>query len=528
MKIFIAGCARSGTSLLRGLMGSFADTYTFGGFSHDQEAPESQFETLNRPEKHLVIKRVSTSHLTLPLLSADITLIYVVRHPFDVLTSAHPNSPQRPYHVSEPRWRAEYAAYRLLRALQPGRRIAVVRYEDVVTNPDRVQTRLATDLGLEIGRRFTDNAAGVAIRANSIEKWRRDAAVCRYLDTFDGPFLDAIASFCREFGYGLPLRYRAGYREIVRCQRWLGVGRQRTPQAVTRFARNPIIRPDMLAGTDGRNIQGPSLVKTPVWLPGRLGKYYLYFSDHNGTYIRLAYADRLDGPWTIHEPGTLRLDEARMCRGHIASPDVHVDQQKRRILMYFHGPIQREARAQRSFVAISRDGLSFRTRGHAIAGPYLRMIRHEDGWLGVDQDGQVYRSPDGLTGFVRREAPLRFAFADVKAEQAITLRHFALHRVGSALHVYYSRRGDAPERIWRGTIDLTPDWNDWQMREEGVILSPELPWEGAELPVARSVIGAAKGLLNEIRDPAIFATKKQTFLLYAVAGEAGIAIARLS
>lgn len=529
MKIFIAGCARSGTSLLRGLMGSFADTYTLGGFTYDEEAPESQFEALDRPEKHVVIKRIHKSHLTLPLLAADIALVYAVRHPFDVLTSAHPHSPLRPYHVSGPRWRAEYAGYRLLRTLQPGRRISVVRYEDVVSGPDAVQARLAADLGLEIARRFSDNAAGVEIRNNSVEKWRRDPALCDYLDTFDVPFLQAIATFCREFGYTLPLRYQPWLPEIARRRPWRAVRRELTAPRVARLPRNPIIRPEMLPGTVGHNINGPSLIRTPSWLPGRLSKYYLYFADHRGTYIRLAYADRLGGPWTIHEPGTLRLADARACRGHIASPDVHVDAARRRVLMYFHGPIPTEAGGgQRSFVAVSRDGLAFRARRDVLAGPYLRMIRNAEGWLGIDQAGYLFRSPDGQTGFVQRERPLRFIFADVTAAHAITLRHLALHDVGGALHVYYTRRGDMPERIWRGIIDLTPDWNDWQMRDERVILTPEMPWEGADLPLAPSLDGPAKGFLNQLRDPAIFVRKKNAYLLYAVAGEAGIAIARLS
>jgi hypothetical protein len=284
----------------------------------------------------------------------------------------------------------------------------------------------------------------------------------------------------------------------------------------------------MLPGADGGNINGPSLIRTPKWLPGRLGAYYLYFAHHTGTYIRLAYADRLEGPWTIHEPGTLRLADAPMCRGHIASPDVHVDGRRRRLLMYFHGPIRKaDGVGQRSFAAVSRDGLTFKARAPVLSGPYLRMMRHAGGWLGIDQDGNVHRSPDGLSGFVRRERPLRFAFADVKATHAITLRHLAMHRVGDTLHVYYTRRGDAPERIWRGTIDLTPDWDDWEMRDERVVLTAELPFEGGELPVATSREGIARGLLNELRDPAVFASGKRTYLLYAVAGEAGIAIARV-
>jgi len=65
------------------------------------------------------------------------------------------------------------------------------------------------------------------------------------------------------------------------------------PLAV-RFKENPIIRPDM--PTVGDDINGPSLVMAPPWLEHPLGRYYLYFAGHRGTYIRLAYADALAGP----------------------------------------------------------------------------------------------------------------------------------------------------------------------------------------------------------------------------------------
>ncbi len=68
---------------------------------------------------------------------------------------------------------------------------------------------------------------------------------------------------------------------------------------VRRFAENPIITPVLSPGI-GINIQGPSLIRVPAWIPNPLGRYYLYFADHKGSYIRLAYADELAGPWTIH------------------------------------------------------------------------------------------------------------------------------------------------------------------------------------------------------------------------------------
>ena len=61
---------------------------------------------------------------------------------------------------------------------------------------------------------------------------------------------------------------------------------------ITRLLDRPIIGPDLHPSL-GPNIQGPSLIRVPGWVPNPLGRYYLYFADHKGSYIRLAYADAL-------------------------------------------------------------------------------------------------------------------------------------------------------------------------------------------------------------------------------------------
>ena len=67
---------------------------------------------------------------------------------------------------------------------------------------------------------------------------------------------------------------------------------------ITRFVDEPII-PPLLAEEIGSNIQGPSLIKAPDWMQNPLGRYYLYFADHKGHKIKLAYSEDLSGPWKI-------------------------------------------------------------------------------------------------------------------------------------------------------------------------------------------------------------------------------------
>jgi hypothetical protein len=197
---FIAGCARSGTTLLLELMSSFKDTYALAEETHFTE-----FSNVESTAANLVLKRICTSHLTLPELPPGIDLIYVVRHPFDALTSHHPKYPSRTFYVSEPRWRDEYAALRRLRAGQPTRVIHYVRYCDLVTSPDAVQRSLAASLQLEINYPFSES--GVRFFTSSIGKYRRDQRLERYVWLFPNPLRQEIKQFCDEFGYELPLGY---------------------------------------------------------------------------------------------------------------------------------------------------------------------------------------------------------------------------------------------------------------------------------------------------------------------------------
>ena len=59
------------------------------------------------------------------------------------------------------------------------------------------------------------------------------------------------------------------------------------------------------------------------------------------------------------------------------------------------------------------------------------------------------------------------------------------------------------------------------------MLLPENDWEGGNLPPEASVRDAINVPVRQLRDPAIFVDGDRVYLLYAVAGEAGIAIAEI-
>jgi hypothetical protein len=285
---------------------------------------------------------------------------------------------------------------------------------------------------------------------------------------------------------------------------------------VVRFSLNPIIRPEMLPKSDGENINGPSLIRVPAWVAHPLGKYYLYFAHHGGKYIRLAYADRLEGPWRVYEPGTLRLEDAPGCKGHIASPDVVVDDEHQQIRLYFHGPAKSTA-GQKTFVATSADGLKFKASEEILGIFYWRVFRWDGWWYAMAKGGLLYRSRDGLTGF--EAGPNPFPGSSLRELEANTPgpRHVAVYREGARLAVYYSNIGDTPERILRCHIDLTGDWQTWKTSPPEEVIRPVADWEGARLPLTE----------NALRDPAIFAENGRAYLLYSVAGESGLGLAEI-
>jgi hypothetical protein len=284
-----------------------------------------------------------------------------------------------------------------------------------------------------------------------------------------------------------------------------------------RLLDRPIITPD-LHPSIGANIQGPSAIRVPDWVEHRLGDYYLYFADHKGRYIRLAYADRITGPWTIHPPGSLQLEqscflteppnatpeqvalhEARLKAAgvtlshdvlseittpHIASPDVHVDPSGRRIIMYYHG--LDGVGTQVSRVALSTDGIEFSAQPEILGRSYMRIFQHDGMTYALAMPGIFYRSKDGLHDF--EPGPTLFN---------PEIRHSAVIKRGDELWVFWTQVGHAPERILLSRIGLSGDWTRWREGPPTEILRPERDWEGADAPLVPSIRSTAYGQVNQ-------------------------------
>ena len=185
--------------------------------------------------------------------------------------------------------------------------------------------------------------------------------------------------------------------------------------------------------------------------------------------------------------------------------------------MYFHGldGVSRQV----SRVATSSGGLRFDAGPEVVIGrTYMRVFRHDGYTYAISMPGQFHRSRNPLGRF---EAGPRLFNPN--------MRHAALLLRGDSLFVFWTQVVQAPELIKLSTIDISGDWMNWSATDGVDVLRPEHDWEGADAPLEPSVRSTAYGHVNQLRDPAIFedADSGRVFLLYAVAGESGIAIAEV-
>lgn len=297
----------------------------------------------------------------------------------------------------------------------------------------------------------------------------------------------------------------------------------------------------------GNNINGPSLIRVPDWVEAPLGRHYLYFAHHEGRSIRLAYADALTGPWHIHESGALSVeasgfpyDQSQIVPDpafanalssygvtdylpHIASPDVLIDHENNRILMYYHGMMADGD--QKSRLAISKDGLHFRPEASLIDHYYHRMFRYGGMIYSVAWGGYVYRAPDWTGPFERCPSVLEGAPVCIGDR---VLRHPAVVCEGDLLHLFFSRIGDAPETILHVTVKLADHPEAWVVRDVVEVLRPLEDWEGAHLPIEPSRPGVNYSPEHALRDPCVFRDEDgRLMMLYTGAAEQAIGIVEL-
>ena len=337
---------------------------------------------------------------------------------------------------------------------------------------------------------------------------------------------------------------------------------------------NPIITRNMFPidrqSSDGANIDGPSMIRIPSFVSNDQransnARYYLYFGHHDGDYIRMAWSASPAGPFTLFradanvgERGVMdnnnthiQLDEGiEIRRNHIASPDVHVDEANDRFILYFHSgsPYRfngRDINSQRTWVNTSDDGLFFRrrdTRPVQLGPSYFKVFENRNTLYAVHNDG----GPNRARSFTNPWDPTPNYYdgdslpslwegrnagnllRNAVPEDDRRVRHSGVRTVGNNLQLFYSIRGDSPERIFVSNISLTADWNDWTVTIPGnELLRAVGGWEGGERTPSPSVGGAATNV-NQLRDPDVFQDDDGSlYLYYSGQGEEALGVAAL-
>ena len=214
-KIYIMGCGRSGTTFLLTLMTSFQDTYV-----HIDAAPVPgedhfrAFDSIKTEASTVVVKRVSDAYKFIYEMPDQLKLLYLVRHPLDVVTSTL-NYRGKTYknYIPPERWLAETKALRsLIESQRQG--VFLLRYEDLVLQPDTAQRKIGDYFGLKIDTLFSRcherfiasediDATLNGLRppdASSIGRWKSQqhmpqlTAVLQEIES-------ELEWFCAQFGY---------------------------------------------------------------------------------------------------------------------------------------------------------------------------------------------------------------------------------------------------------------------------------------------------------------------------------------
>jgi hypothetical protein len=319
---------------------------------------------------------------------------------------------------------------------------------------------------------------------------------------------------------------------------------------VARFPANPLVTVRS-SSTLGANVNGPTVIRVPSWVQKPLGGYYMYFGNHRGVFIRLAYADSPAGPWTIHEPGVWHVKDSALSRPqpdsasfggfntHFASPEIFVDHANRRIVLWAHGWYTNgerwpaEPQAAQSWAnahgygqftqgATSPDGLTFTAQPAITKESYIRVFQRGREWFGMSRLGVLLHAANPLASF--EVGPNAFRETRYGSTR---VRHVALLPRGDRLHVLFTAIGDAPERLLWSTIDMAIEWRQWRVSTAVEVMEPETAYECASQPIAPSLVGDVAGEVRQIRDPYILEDEGKTYVYYAICGEQGIAGAEL-
>lgn len=293
------------------------------------------------------------------------------------------------------------------------------------------------------------------------------------------------------------------------------------------FRRKQIIHPSDLPKGERVNINGPCCIKVPKWCKSKLANYYLYYAHHSGENIRMSYTNNLFEKWSSFKGGVLNINQTIDAYGHIASPEIMINEQEELIYMYFHAPSKSKNGEQWTYLAVSIDGINFKQISKRPIAPfYLRIFNYRGYTYGMVKGGSIWKFKKNINSFNFLTNPFNNSDKnEIWHNYEGAVRHVGLFLKKDILHVFYSKISDIPERIMHTFIKVNKK-NDkkWVVEKCVEIIRPEKIFEGSNLPLKKSTAGAAHYPENALRDPFIFFDSNKYYLFYSIAGEQGIAI----
>lgn len=271
------------------------------------------------------------------------------------------------------------------------------------------------------------------------------------------------------------------------------------PQIVMRKSlSNPIFS---TSDTTLPSIYWPSVLRVDGLLDNPLGRYYLWFSTDHGqaeARVALAYADDLEGPWTIHGP----VWHYATSGTESETPSVLWDQANQRFIMYHQQANPTGAvSSQVTMVAFSANGTAWTSGGIALdvraqtgwRGPlhtgYFRAFNIGNGFVGYGLlQGQenptfaIWHSTDGVE-WVLDARPLGYEAQYLPADRRVEWNsaNIVLWRGRYLLifHVSSFAQGAELRRTYWAAAPLTPDFRGLAGPPQK-LFDADQPWESSE------------------------------------------------
>lgn len=278
------------------------------------------------------------------------------------------------------------------------------------------------------------------------------------------------------------------------------------------------------------SICNPCLIKTPSWIKNKLGKYYLYFADHRGKFIKLLYSNHLDRDWKFLNKKILNINSISKldAHNHIASPEIYINNKEKKIYMFTHSH-SRSKVGQWTYLSLSKDGINFSRKFNKPLAPfYFRFFNHKKYYYGIVKGGDLWRSKNIDAVYKKCQNLL----TQKKTKTTLhnkngSIRHLSILKKKNYLHCVFSKIGDKPEKIYYTKVFLSKNYLNWKFKKIKEILRPTFPYEGSNLKLKRSKPGDAPEPENALRDPYLFIDGKKTYMIYCVKGEKNFALCQI-